>query len=292
MKRHRDEEPDRAAADAREIIAIDRQLDGWKLTLGDPNLPPAEVRTDITACLPAGQAPASPTGPVDRRRQGPRGTRRPDPRPGASSSASSATSPTSWPGSTPPSATSSCRATSSGSTASPTAASRCAAPTWASSKGPPSCSPARIPSRPGAGDRPPTASPPSSPAAGAGSDVPNLSADSTTPTAKAIGGGDTSLDPARFAGLPEPFFWTESLVIEKALSWAQANAAEVVRLRLSGLTMGKLAEHCGKTTPTIREALKHGKAAQPDLELPRKVARALLVRGPRRRGDGRSSSAG
>jgi DNA-directed RNA polymerase specialized sigma24 family protein len=64
------------------------------------------------------------------------------------------------------------------------------------------------------------------------------------------------------------------LVIGKALSWAEANAAEVVRLRVAGLTMAELAEKFGKAPPTIRSALEHGKAAQPGLELPRKAPRS------------------
>ena len=98
--------------------------------------------------------------------------------------------------------------------------------------------------------------------------IPNLSAESN----EALGGVDTVLDPERFAGLPPNFFWTESFVLTEKLSWAEANATEVVRLRASRLTIEKLAEHFGKTPQTIRKALRIGAAALPDQELPRKIS--------------------
>lgn len=99
--------------------------------------------------------------------------------------------------------------------------------------------------------------------------VPNLSADTTA----ASGGVDTALDPERFTGLPEPFFWSETIVIERTASWAEANAAEVVRLRAGGLTIERIAAHFGKTPPTIRSALRIGIAAQPQQVLPKKIPR-------------------
>ena len=97
--------------------------------------------------------------------------------------------------------------------------------------------------------------------------VANLSADS-----KEVGGGvPQALDPERFAGLHDAFIWKEPLVIEKTLSWAKANAEEVVRMRVQGLTIEKLAEHFGKTPPTIRSALGKGLKAQPERKLPRKM---------------------
>jgi hypothetical protein len=99
--------------------------------------------------------------------------------------------------------------------------------------------------------------------------IPNLSAESN----ERLGGVDTVLDPERFAGLPPNFFWTESFVLTEKLSWAEANATEVVRLRASRLTIEKLAEHFGKTRPTIRKALRIGAAALPDQELPQKISR-------------------
>ena len=97
----------------------------------------------------------------------------------------------------------------------------------------------------------------------------NLSADS-----KEVGGGlPQALDPERFAGLHDGFMWKEPLVIEKKLSWAEANAAEVVRMRTQGLTVEELTQYFDMTPPTIRSALKKGLEAQSDMQLPRKMPR-------------------
>jgi DNA invertase Pin-like site-specific DNA recombinase/DNA-binding CsgD family transcriptional regulator len=100
------------------------------------------------------------------------------------------------------------------------------------------------------------------------------------PTLSAEGGGDvgdldTSLDPARFAGLPAPFFWEETFLIDKVPSWAEANAAEVSRLRVEGVTMAELAARFGRTVPTIRAALRHARRQDPSLaaRLPAKLPR-------------------
>src|SRR5205085_8062258 len=80
--------------------------------------------------------------------------------------------------------------------------------------------------------------------------------------------------PGRFAGLPEPLFWADAFVLARTQSWAEANAAEVARLRLSGMTMEGLARHFGKAVPTVRQALRHARAKDPALAgLPGKVAR-------------------
>jgi site-specific DNA recombinase len=269
-QRHRDEQPDRAADDAREIIALDRQLDGWMLTLSDPTLTP-EVRTDFIACY---QQAKRRRHQLDRsiaaaRALGAHAGRTLDPGQliGQLRDLANVLA-----GFNP--------------TLGNLELSRhieridCFADGRVEMRGTflglfegatelltrdvpvPAVGPETTANR----------FAPVVPRRRGRLQVPNLSADATTDTD--IGGGDTSLDPKRFAGLPESFIWTESLVIEKTLSWAQANAAKVVRLRLSGLTMEEVAKRCGKTIPTIRDALKHGKAAQPGLELPRKAARA------------------
>jgi DNA invertase Pin-like site-specific DNA recombinase len=101
--------------------------------------------------------------------------------------------------------------------------------------------------------------------------VPTLSAAGREP-----GDVDTALDPERFGGLPEPFFWQAAFVLPETQSWAEANAEEVARLRASGMTMEALAQHLGKTVPTIRNALRHARAKDPSLN-------GLPTKQPRRR---------
>lgn len=85
---------------------------------------------------------------------------------------------------------------------------------------------------------------------------------------------DTVLDPERFACLPEEFIWAESFVLPEKLCWADEHAAEVARLRATGMTHEKLAEHFGKTVPTIRKALHHAEQTDEDARsLPRKMPR-------------------
>jgi DNA-binding CsgD family transcriptional regulator len=105
--------------------------------------------------------------------------------------------------------------------------------------------------------------------------IPSLSAESQ----ETVGRIETALDPERFNGLPETFFWSESFVLEEKPCWAEEYAADVARLRASGLTMEKLAEHFDKTVPTIRKALRL--AAQADeavRSLPRKMPRACWAK--------------
>ncbi|MBL8792400.1 MAG: recombinase family protein [Planctomycetia bacterium] len=89
--------------------------------------------------------------------------------------------------------------------------------------------------------------------------------------------GDSAVDiadPARFAGLDACWFWEEPLELPRSLSWAEAHAAEVARLRTT-LTMEQLAAHFGKTIPTIRNALRKAAASGvPVPDLPRKQPRA------------------
>ena len=97
--------------------------------------------------------------------------------------------------------------------------------------------------------------------------VPNLS----TSSKEIQGNIDDALNPARFEGLNESFFWSEPIFIEKNPSWAKKYALEVLKKRAEGVTMESMAEHFGKTIPTIRSALKIGKSMLPDQKLPKKV---------------------
>jgi len=68
---------------------------------------------------------------------------------------------------------------------------------------------------------------------------------------------DTSLDPARFAGLSGRFIWKDELMMPGKRSWSSDHALEVARKRdETGWTQAKLAKHFGKSRPTIRRALK------------------------------------
>jgi hypothetical protein len=81
--------------------------------------------------------------------------------------------------------------------------------------------------------------------------VPTLSAEN----AEVLRTIDPVLDPERFAGLPEPFFWTESFVITEKISWAEEHAEEVYQAKLStGLSLNKLVDRFGKSRPTIKHA--------------------------------------
>jgi DNA invertase Pin-like site-specific DNA recombinase len=88
--------------------------------------------------------------------------------------------------------------------------------------------------------------------------VPNLSAD-----AGVAADVDTCLDPERFAGLADAFFWSEDVTVERAVCWAEANAAAVAQARAEGRTHAQLADQFGVTVPTIRHALKIAAASEP-----------------------------
>jgi hypothetical protein len=81
--------------------------------------------------------------------------------------------------------------------------------------------------------------------------VPTLSADHND----ALGAPDTGLDPGRFAGLPEAFFWTESFVMPQRVCWAKEHAEEVYHAKVStGLSFEKLVGRFGKSRPTLQHA--------------------------------------
>jgi DNA invertase Pin-like site-specific DNA recombinase len=101
--------------------------------------------------------------------------------------------------------------------------------------------------------------------------LPNLSAEAGAAMAEV----DTSLDPERFAGLADGFFWSDDVTVERALSWAEANAVAVAQARSEGRTHEQLADEFGVSIPTVRNALRI--AAQSDSglpQLPRKMPRA------------------
>lgn len=83
-------------------------------------------------------------------------------------------------------------------------------------------------------------------------------------------------DPDRFGGLDACWMWEDVLEIPRVLSWAEAHAAEVARLRVT-MTMAQLAAHFGKTIPTIRNALKKAMAAGVS-DLPKKLPRACWAK--------------
>ena len=100
--------------------------------------------------------------------------------------------------------------------------------------------------------------------------LPNLSAE-----AGAAVDADTGLDPERFAGLPDAFFWAEEVTIDRPLSWAEANAAAVAVARAGGRTHEQLAAQFEVSVPTVRKALRiAAEAGTGAAGLPRKMPRA------------------
>jgi len=100
--------------------------------------------------------------------------------------------------------------------------------------------------------------------------VPNLSAD-----AGAAADVDTSLDPERFAGLADAFFWSEDVTVERAPSWVEANAIAVAQARAEGRTHEQLADQFDVSVPTVRKALEIAEKSDAALaSLPRKMPRA------------------
>jgi hypothetical protein len=67
-----------------------------------------------------------------------------------------------------------------------------------------------------------------------------------------------AIDPARFAGLPEKFLWTETFIVGRRVSWAEENAPQVLAMRQKDpkISFAKLGEHFGTTPATVRRALR------------------------------------
>jgi DNA invertase Pin-like site-specific DNA recombinase len=83
-----------------------------------------------------------------------------------------------------------------------------------------------------------------------------------------------AIEPERFAGLEDRWFWQDVLELPATSGWAAANAIAVAKLRSAGWTVAALCRHFGKTPPTIRRALRLAVAADPSLKaLPRKMPR-------------------
>jgi site-specific DNA recombinase len=83
-----------------------------------------------------------------------------------------------------------------------------------------------------------------------------------------------ALDPRRFAGLADAFIWKEQLQLPKTTSWAEAHAQKVFTLWAAdpkSEPLSRLAKHFGVSIPTVREALKKGQAAAGVQVEPRKV---------------------
>ena len=100
--------------------------------------------------------------------------------------------------------------------------------------------------------------------------VPNLTAD------KGLMGlaDDTCLDPRRFVGLPEQFFWTQSIELAPKVWPGEAKADQIVRLRLEGLTHAEIAEEVDLSIPTVRKMIRKAEAENVGLTaLPRKMPR-------------------
>ena len=83
--------------------------------------------------------------------------------------------------------------------------------------------------------------------------VPSLSATGQAET----GDPATSLDPERFAGLADLFFWDDEFLLETQPCWAEEHAEAVYAAKQeTGLTFTKLAPQFGKSRPTIQKAWK------------------------------------
>lgn len=86
---------------------------------------------------------------------------------------------------------------------------------------------------------------------------------------------DFAVDTNRFVGLDGKWFEECTFEVPKLLSWAEEHAPEVGKLRKEGRTVEQLAQHFGKSVPTIRQALKVAKSTDPELRaMPEKMPRA------------------
>lgn len=85
--------------------------------------------------------------------------------------------------------------------------------------------------------------------------------------------GHRAHEPNGATHLPPEFSWTESLPINETSCWSNVHALEVARLRETGKTHEQLAAHFHVSVPTIRKALKIAREADPSLHAPRKMPR-------------------
>jgi hypothetical protein len=70
-----------------------------------------------------------------------------------------------------------------------------------------------------------------------------------------------ALDPERFVGLPDDFFWIDELQVPRRTSWAERHAQEVLQRRQAGLTFEQLTKEFNKSIPTLRKALRFAQGA-------------------------------
>jgi hypothetical protein len=64
-------------------------------------------------------------------------------------------------------------------------------------------------------------------------------------------------DLERFAGLGPEWFWEDTFQVPRKTCWSEEHAAEVAaKKQETGWSLAKLAEHFGKSIPTIRRALR------------------------------------
>lgn len=88
---------------------------------------------------------------------------------------------------------------------------------------------------------------------------------------------ELACDPHRFGGLGPEWFWNDEFSIpDRPQSWALINAVAVAQKRREmNWTHARLAQHFGKSVPTIRAALKLAVEQDPSVAaLPRKIPRA------------------
>jgi uncharacterized protein (DUF433 family) len=85
---------------------------------------------------------------------------------------------------------------------------------------------------------------------------------------------ETATDVERFTGLGAEWFWEDEFRIPEANFWSKENAAAVAELRAQGWTHERLASHFEVTVPTIRKALRIAAATDASLAaVPRKMPR-------------------
>jgi DNA invertase Pin-like site-specific DNA recombinase len=268
-QRHREDEPNRMAADQEELRQLERQLAGWALTLGDPQLP-AAVRADLVACYDKGKHRQQELlRSVAGRQAGQEHLDRTLDTEGVLTELQRLDEVLAGHNPTlgnlelskhidrilcSPDGRVELRGTSVG---------LFAGAMELLSRAPKSPPAGQTPGREGG-------SQPVQPRRRGRLRLPSLSAASQ----EGLGDVDTALDPDRFAGLPGPLVWAEAFVLAERLSWAEAHAEEVGRRRLAGRTMEELAREFSTSVPTIRKALRHARAKDPSLAgLPTKMPR-------------------
>jgi DNA invertase Pin-like site-specific DNA recombinase len=90
---------------------------------------------------------------------------------------------------------------------------------------------------------------------------------------------ERALDPQRFAGLAGAFVWEEPLVVPRKVPWVEEYADQVLEYitKHPEVTQDKVAEHFGKTRPTIRAALRIAHRAKKPTD-PQPVTDAKQIR--------------